>query len=253
MFRGLYTAYTGMNVQQKKVDIISNNISNINTNGYKKDQIIENSFKDVLTSRIRDGKNNKQIGKMSLGVKVDRVYTDFSQGGLKQTDEPYDLAISGSGLFKVASFASSGEPEVFYTRDGSFTVDEENFLRTKDGLFVLSNNEKIQLENGRLRVNKDGSLYQNEFSEAKLDIVDFENLDSLRKVESSLFVSTEDSKEKEFTGTVNQGFLETSTVNSVSEMIELISATRIYEGNQKIIQTYDETMNKVVNEVGRVG
>ncbi len=253
MFRGLYTAYTGMNVQQKKVDTISNNISNINTNGYKKDQIIEKSFKDVITSRIRDGVKNGKIGKMSLGVKVDRVYTDFSQGGLKQTDEPYDLAISGSGLFKLASFNSNGEAEFFYTRDGSFTVDEENYLRSKDGLFVLSDGEKIQLDNGRLRINTDGSIYQNEFSDSKIDIVDFENLDSLRKVESSLFVASKDSLEKEFTGKVNQGFLEASTVNSVTEMIDLISTTRIYEGNQKIIQTYDETMSKVVNEVGKVG
>ncbi len=253
MFRGLYTSYTGMKVMQEKVDVISNNIANVDTTAYKRDRVIEKSFKDVLTSKIRDGKVNKKIGKMNLGVYVDKIYTDFSQGPIKQTDDPFDIAIEGKGFFKIASIDEEGNKSVKYTRDGSFTLNSDGELVTKDGFYVLAGDEKMNLnDSDYARINQDGTVYQNGIMAGKLDIVSFEDNNTLKKIGTSMYEAGEISKEIPFEGKLQQGFLEGSGVNSVDEVINLITATRVYESNQKIIQTYDETMSKVVNEVGAV-
>ncbi len=254
MFRGLYTSYTGMKVQQQRVDAISNNIANVNTNGYKRDRLIEKSFKEVLTTRIRDGKSDTRIGKMSLGVSVAEVFTDFSQGSLKQTNNELDIAIAGRGFFKLGVPDKSGNMAIKYTRDGSFTLDSNKDLCTKDGKYVLSESgDKINLaENALPRINKDGSVYLKEKFIAKLGVVDFADEKMLKKEGDSMFVVPDNAETRAFEGSLEQGFLEGSGVNSVQEMINLITANRIYEANQKVIQTYDETMSKVVNEVGSV-
>ncbi len=252
MFRGLYTAYTGMRFQQSRVETISNNVANVNTTGYKGDELIGKPFNEILATRIRDIKINDKIGEMNLGVKVDEVYTDFSAGPLKQTYENFDVAINGDGFIKVASFDENGNAKELYTRDGSFTVDNEHNLVTKDGFFVLSNGEKIVLEDKHMLIGRDGSIYQNDVLKGKIDLVDFEDVHSLKKVDNSLFEKTQNSKEKPFSATLEQGYLEGSGVNSVKEMVKLIAANRMYESNQKVIQTYDETMSKVVNELGTI-
>ncbi len=255
MFRGLYTAYTGMTTQQSKMDAISNNLANADTTGFKKDQMVQNSFKELLTYKIHDPElpQTETIGQMSLGVKVSQVYTDFSQGSMKQTDSQLDAAIQGTGFFKVGIVDEEGNMTTSYTRDGSFNLNQDGTLVTNDGLFVLTEaNSTINLGSGDFRINSDGSIYQSETLLGKLQIVDFEDLTTLRKQGSNLFQTTEDSVEKAFEGTIEQGFLESSNTNSITEMIDMISTSRTYEANQKIIQTYDATMDKVVNNVGTV-
>ncbi|MGL4345931.1 MAG: flagellar hook-basal body complex protein, partial [Cellulosilyticaceae bacterium] len=117
MIRGLYTAATGMNVQSKKMDIISNDLANVNTTGYKKDQVVVASFPEMLTQRIGDRQNgmsnDKTIGKMTFGAKVDDVVTQFVQGSLVKTDGMVDVALHGAGFFVVQT--PNGQ---MYTRDG---------------------------------------------------------------------------------------------------------------------------------------
>lgn len=256
MFRGLYTAYTGMLTQQQKMDAISNNLANVDTAGYKKDAMVQNSFKEILTYKINDPEvaQSENIGKMSLGVQVSQVYTDFIQGSLKQTDENNNLALQGTGFFKVGQLNEEGTMDVKYTRDGSFNLNQEGQLVTNDGFSVLGNDDSaILLGLGDYRVNKDGSIYQQDALMGQMQVVDFEDLQTLRKEGSSLYSTTEASVEKTFEGTVQQGFLETSNANSIQEMVDMIATSRAYEANQKIIQTYDDTMEKVVNNVGSVG
>lgn len=253
MLRGLYTAYTGMLTQQQKMDGISNNLANVDTNGYKKDQMIQKSFDEILTYKLHDPEvpHGQSIGKMSLGVKVDQVYTDFTQGSMKQTDNSLDLALQGDGFFKVGEVNDQGSMDIKYTRDGSFNLNQEGQLVTKDGLFVLGVEDvPVQLGFDDFRVNRDGSIYQKEEFTNQLQVVNFEESQSLRKQGSSLFNVTATSVETAFEGSIEQGFLETSNVNTISEMIDMIATTRTYEANQKIIQTYDATMDKAVNSVG---
>lgn len=255
MLRGLYTAYTGMRTQQDRMDAISNNLANVDTAGYKKDQVVLSSFKEVLTYKINDPErvSSQQIGKMSLGVNVDEVYTDHMQGSLKQTDESLDIALQGQGMMKVGQLNADGSMNEKYTRDGSLNLDQEGRLVTNDGLFVL--NEEggiITSDSYNVRINKDGSIYANETNIGKIQLVGIEDMKSLRKEGASLFIGTEATVETAFEGTVEQGFLETSNTNSIEEMINMINVMRTYESNQKVIQTYDTTMDKVVNSVGTI-
>ena len=112
MTRGLYTAYTGMYNEQKRLDIISNNLANSATIGYKEEQVTSQAFKEMLTYKIRDRSNgfvDEPIGRMSLGVKIGETYTNWDQGSLRQTENTYDIAIQGSGFFTVRATMPKGK------------------------------------------------------------------------------------------------------------------------------------------------
>ena len=125
MVRGLFTGWTGMYTEQKRLDIISNNIANAATTGFKADNVTNQSFEHLLTIKTKDASemfNDRPIGSMSLGVKVGEVYTDYSNGSLKETSNTFDLALSGKGFFTVAVTDANGNESIKYTRDGSFTM-----------------------------------------------------------------------------------------------------------------------------------
>ena len=145
MFRGLYTAWTGMANEQKRLDVISNNMANSNTVGYKDEKVASQAFDQVLGIKIRDGSqayHNECIGSLSLGVKIGETYTDYSQGSVRQTGGTYDLALSGSGFFTVSVTDKAGEVHTRYTRDGRFHL-------TKDGLLVDADGNAVQGQNGK--------------------------------------------------------------------------------------------------------
>ena len=126
MVKGLYAAYTGMLNQQNRMDVISNNLANAATTGYKKEGSTSQAFDTVLAYKIKDqtvGVRAQNIGTMNLGVKIGENYTDYTQGAFKTTGNTYDLAISGNGFFCVEFTNKSGESSVKYTRDGSFTLN----------------------------------------------------------------------------------------------------------------------------------
>lgn len=249
MLRGLYTAYTGMRAQQDKMDTISNNLANVDTAGFKKDHVVLTSFKEVLTYKINDPERygSDHIGEMSLGVKVDEIYTDHVQGSLKQTDEPLNIALQGQGMMKVGEMNADGTMTEKYTRDGSLNIDQDGRLVTNDGLFVLGEEGGIiTLDQYNVRINRDGTIYSNENRMGKIQLVGIEDMKTLRKQGSSLYIGTENTVETAFTGIVEQGFLESSNANSIEEMINMINVMRTYESNQKIVQTYDTSLEKAV-------
>lgn len=255
MLRGLYTAYTGMRGQQDKMDTISNNLANADTIGYKKDQVVLKSFDEVLMYKINDPEKvmGEKIGSMSLGVKVDEIYTDHMQGSFKQTDGPLDIGLQGQGMIKLGEMSEDGSMSEKYTRDGSLKLDQQGRLVTNSGLFVLNTEgEVITLPTDQVRINQSGVIYSNEKMMSQIQIVDFEDMGSLRKEGASQYIKTKDTIEKEFSGTVEQGFLESSNTNSIEEMINMMAVMRSYESNQKIIQTYDATLDKAVNSIGVV-
>ena len=150
MVRGLYTAWTGMVNEQKRLDVISNNMANADTTGFKKQGVTSQSFDDELTIRIHDNNQYNRtkvpIGNMNLGVKIGETYHDFSQGSLRETGNTYDLALSGDGFFTIQTTDKQGVTSTKYTRDGSFTVTTEGYLVTKDGDYVLdTNGNRIQI------------------------------------------------------------------------------------------------------------
>lgn len=254
MLRGLYTAYTGMLAQQQKMDTISNNLANVNTTGYKKDGVVFESFKEVYNVRINDPEQiaNQRIGKGSLGVKVGEIYTNYEQGALLQTDNPLNMAIEGSGLFAIGVMDNEGNITEKYTRDGSFLLNANGQMVSADGIFLLGNNGIININSSNIRISEEGEIFEGGTLIDRVKIIDFENLDSLKKIGENIYETTNGSQTKVFEGRIIQGYTEGSNVSSMDEMIHMINVMRTYESNQKLINTYDSSLDKTVNEVGRL-
>lgn len=259
MIRGLYTSGWSMLINSKKMDVISNNLANVNTNAYKKDTVIFESFPEMLTKRINDTMSrlnpSGNVGDMQLGSDVGEVFTYYNQGQVVETKENLDFAIQGddSAFFTVGIDDGNGNIIERYTRDGSFTLSPDGFLITKEGYPVMGENGPVQLQPGEsFSVSPDGSVVQNGQVLDTLIIRSFTDATTLRKVGSDLVQTTDQTQERAFQGNVMQGYLEQSNVNIVREMVDMINVMRSYEANQKILQAQDGTLEKAVNEIGAV-
>ncbi|MDR5659702.1 flagellar hook-basal body complex protein [Serpentinicella sp. ANB-PHB4] len=358
MFRGLYTATSAMQTSQKKLDITSNNMSNMNTTGFKKDVVVTEAFPEVflhkLNGDIRTNRLNNQlevnvtrsgqevylsaeggffasetingtsynrstaftvdeegflrtflrdanglpdttagnyilnrqgdrvfvgdgefditpqgqvvsngetvanlmsnaprtaIGTMNSGVRLDRIHTNFNQGTMEETTNPLDFAIEGRGFFAVETPQGT-----MFTRDGSFTLNsngdiidsEGNFLLGEQGIINTNGNDFILGDNGEIIV--DGEVINT------VQIFNIANLQDLRKHGMGMYYVNEgvEIEVLPFEGRVVQGFLEGSNINTIEEMVEMISILRLYESNQKVIQAYDDILQKAVNDIGRL-
>lgn len=276
MIRGLYTSGYGMLTLQKKMDVTANNLANVNTTGFKKDAIVFEAFPDLLASRLHDGSDaptfSQPIGKMNLFNNLGEVYTNFSQGTFDQTGTTTDMAISGDdqAFFVVARpdegnatgagtatgnaaaiGANSQQATEYLTRDGSFFVNAAGKLVNRDGYPVMGENGEISLASSDFTVQPDGTILQNDLVVDRLRIRHIDNVETLRKFGENLIDTTEETTESAFTGGVLQGSLEMSNVDSVREMVDMITVMRAYEANAKMVQTADSTLDKAVNEVGR--
>ena len=279
MLRGLYTGASGMVAQQHRMDALSNNLANVDVTGYKRDTSISKAFPELLIRRLNDdglrtfplGSYDTApiVGKMGSGVEYNESFTVFEQGSLKETGNPFDLALEGKGFFVVDT--PHGER---YTRNGSFLMNNEGFLVTKHGHHVLGENGPIQIKANNFTIDRHGQIFENalysgtpeelvammenEWEETvlvdTLQIVDFPRGRYLQKQGNSFWAATTESGRPfglDGETQVIQGFLETSNVNPVTEMVRMIEVNRAYEANQKSIQTHDNLMGKLVNEVLR--
>lgn len=248
MVRGLYIASSGMNVQSKRLDTISNDLANASTTGYKKSDSVITSFPEMLMARISK-QDVQPLGNVSLGVRVGSTYTNFSNGSIVKGDEGTSVAIQGDGFFSIQTPQGAA-----YTRDGSFIVNSNGELVTSEGYNVLGANGSIKFEGfleqgGDISVSTDGQISLNGNLIDQLAMVSFEDNQQLQKREDNLY--TGDAVTVPFKGTILQGFLESSNVNVVSSMVDMIAVSRAYEANQKMIQTQDSLLGKAVNELGK--
>ncbi|SFQ29731.1 flagellar basal-body rod protein FlgG [Lachnospiraceae bacterium XBB1006] len=267
MIKGLYTAYTGMANQMNRMDVLTNNLANSATNGFKKEGATTQSFDALYGYRIKDSSAfylNDRLGKVRLGAKIGENYTDHSQGALRETENNTDFSIGGAGFFAIAFTNKAGESSVKYTRDGAFKLTKEGYLVTKDGDYVLNQNgatnsdfrrnNYIRLDpNLPFTVDTQGNIYQNEQPMGKIGVVDIADYNYLEHYGENMYQLVEGGRVTPADVEIYQGVLEMSNVNVVSEMVEMITVTRAYESNQKVIQTIDETIDKAVNGLGRVG
>ena len=258
MLKGLYTAYTGMINEQHRLDTMTNNLANASTVGYKKEGATSQSFRDVLTVKIRDTSTGRyvsqRIGRNNPGVKIGENYTDYTQGSYRVTGNTYDLALDGEGFFTIEFTNKAGETSYMYTRGGQFTLNEEGYLVTEDGDYVLgTGNRRIRL-NTLLDsdIGTDGTISQNGVPVAKILVTDFEDYNYLEKYGETYYRPIDGARSFESDAKVNSGYLEMANVQIVTEMVNLIAITRNYESAQKIIQTYDGSLDIAVNQLGRV-
>jgi flagellar basal-body rod protein FlgF len=259
MIRGLYTSGWSMKFNSKRMDVIANNLANVNTNGFKRDITVAESFPEMLTKRLNDSHSNSnpsgRIGTMELSSDVGEVYTYYNQGSLTVTDSKMDFSINdnGNSFFTIAIVDEDGNIAEAYTRDGAFMVNSDNLLVTKDGYPVMGQAGTITIYDKGFIVDEDGSIIQNGEITDRFLIRSFVDTTTLRKIGNNLIAATADSQVQPFNGVVKQGFLEQSNVNVIKEMVDMIAVMRAYESSQKMIQIQDETLGKAVNEVGRTG
>ena len=246
MIRGIYTAASGMLAETTRADTIANNLANGNTAGYKKDVAISKDFASLLIQRINDGPEAPVIGSLGVGTLIDEIATIHDTSSMRSTGNQLDFAIEGRGYFAVQTPAG-----IRYTKNGTFTRNAQGQLVTNDGYQVLGTNGPIQLPDGSINVNNNGQISIDGANVETFRVIEFANERELLKEGSSLFRAP-DNGTASTTSKVEQGYLEQSNVNIVSEMVNLISGYRAYELNSKTVQTHDELLNKVVNDVGKV-
>ncbi|MBR3306952.1 MAG: flagellar hook-basal body protein [Lachnospiraceae bacterium] len=260
MLKGLYVAYTGMIQEQKRMDNLSNNLANVDTTGFKKEGLSSQTFETVLVDKIKDDSEGyhyaKRIGSANPGVKIGESYVDWSEGSFQVTEVPMDFAIGGKGFFTVEFTNKAGDTSTFYTRDGNFQMTDEGYLVTTDGDYVLGTGnggkEHIKLDpTQEVVVDRQGYIYQDGDVVAQLNMSDFEDYNYLEHYGENFYYPIDGATAKEFEGQVFQGYLETSNVSVVSEMVEMISVSRQYEANQKVIQTYDTSL-QTATQLGRL-
>lgn len=252
MIRGLYTAASGMIVEQQRQDVIANNVANVNTAGFKKDVATFKAFPEMLLNRLNDPEQpapvpdrRPVIGRVGTGALLDEVITQHGTGPLKQTGTPFDLALNGEGYFTIDT--PQGER---YTRNGSFSLNADNQLVTSEGYAVLGQNGPITIIGENVQVAEDGTVRVDNANVDTLRIVTFADKKALTKLGDSLFTGGQ--AQPVLRPMVIQGYQELSNVNPITEMVNMITAMRSYEANQKAIQTHDQLLDKAVNEVGRL-
>lgn len=279
MFRGFYTAASGMLAQQRRTEVLTNNMANANTPGFKADQTSLRAFPEMLLQRIgqktvptEKGLNlpfNQEVGSLNSGVYMQETLPSFMQGDMKETGLNTDLALldlnlpvnpdtglRGSVFYTVAGI----DGEQRYTRNGNFTLDGEGYLTTASGLYILDDaGERIQLSSDRFKVSEDGVITGEAGETARLGIMYAQNPESLRKEGDGLFAVTEESVLENAYNAQNvqfklqQGYLERSNVDASRTMTDMMTAYRSFEANQKVLQAYDRSMEKAANEIGRIG
>ena len=258
MLKGLYTAYTAMVNEQHRLDTMTNNLANASTVGFKKEGATSESFKDVLTVKIKDASAGhigpELIGRNNPGVKIGENYTGYTQGSFRITDNTYDLALSGDGFFAIEFTNKAGETSTMYTRAGQFTLTREGYLVTEDGDYVLDNQSRRIRLNTLLdsKIDENGTIYQNDVAVARIGLTDFEDYNYLEKYGETYYRPIEGARTTQANAEINSGYLEMSNVQVVSEMVNLIAITRNYESSQKIIQTYDGSLEIAATQLGRV-
>ncbi|MHB9025455.1 MAG: flagellar hook-basal body protein [Armatimonadota bacterium] len=250
MIRGLDVSAAGMLVQQQRYDSVANNLANVSTAGYRRQITAVGSFSSMLNTQLTPSElppfplpvSQTLVSSPSALYTVDAV--DTQNGKLRQTGNLTDLALQGDGFFAVET--PTGEA---YTRDGAFTLAEEGRLVTQRGEAVLGEQGPITIQSSRWHITPQGDVVEDGKVTNRLKLITLNQADATRAGATAWKAAN---VQKATGVTVAQGSLEDSNVNPVAEMVALINATRSFEANQRVVQAMDATLDRAVNDIGRV-
>ncbi|AQQ54137.1 flagellar hook-basal body protein [Planococcus lenghuensis] len=274
MFRGLYIATSGLMAHNRKQQVLTNNLANANTPGFKQDETVLRAFPAQLIQAMQAGKHPATIGKLHTGVYAQEGIPSFVQGALKETGNPTDISLlsgalpvdpetqqQGTLLFAV----NAGDGQIRYTQNGQFAVDQDGFLTTADGLNVLDANfQTIRTDSENFTVQGNGEIIREDGTNANQLWVGYTNDPEQLVKEGHNLLRWEGDFENAPLGIeaaglpnmpgdfVKQGMVEQSNVDLTRTMTDMMSTYRSFESSQKVIQAYDRSMEKAVNEIGRV-
>lgn len=244
MLKGMYISASGMSYQLDAMNDVSGNLANINTPGYKRTQLVGESFGSLVTQFAHP----TPFDKVGVGVRELGTARIEGQGALMRTDNPLQVALSGNGYFQT----TTDDGRVQVTRNGDFRLDNQGFLVTQAGEKLLgTNNQPIQLgviATKDMKIQDNGLILSGDRPVAQLKVVD-----SAEAATQAFPASRLNAPAINGGFHVQQGFLENSTVNVVSEMVNMITINRVYSLGQKAITTQDGLLNKTVNDLGRLG
>lgn len=261
MLRGLYTSASGLLAGQAHLDVVANNLANADTAGYKRDQIVFESFPAMFLSRVRDpdavpgtitgtlpgaAPGVEAVGPLGTGTLAAGVYADHAAGPILTTGNPLDLALVGTGLFTVRT--DRGDR---YTRQGNFVLDAQGRLATPEGHLVLGERGPITVGSKEVTVDAGGRVFLDGAYADRLAIVEVNDPGALKKEGASLYADPGGAARPATATGVEQGALEKSNVNPVLEMVNMIAVMRAYEANQKVVQAQDQTLARA-NEIASI-
>ncbi|QQF52980.1 flagellar hook-basal body protein [Campylobacter fetus subsp. venerealis] len=259
MQNGYYQATGAMVTQFNRLDVITNNLANVNTIGYKRDDVVIADFERIFkeTRDILPLENHTRDAAKFLNRTIDRVpqineiYTDFNVGGLKMTNNPLDVAIGKSDLFLLVDTPNG----VRLTKNGALNLDNEGYIVTKEGYRVLPNNYENQPEEVRgiqipqdapVAIDKDGNIYSNNENVGRFFIAQPREIRNLQKEGDNLFIlpNLNELNDVENSGSVAQGYSQISNVNPVIEMVNLVETNRLVDMYQRVMSTHMNDINQ---------
>lgn len=254
MEQGLHNLGSSMLYLQKKINVIANNISNSDTNGFKEDMVLSKSFNSILseemkksTYKISSGQNSVS-SKFEPGIYVDQIMTLFKHGALEETGKKSDIAISGDGFFSIDTNNGSK-----YVRSASISIDKEGFLSILSKGRIQGLNGDINVGDKDYIIDKKGMVYVNEKKIDTIKVVDFINKEALEKTGNGMYMNLKGKANIINTdGEVWQEYIETSNVDLTKQMIDMVEVSRSYETSQRMIQMLDQIHGLAANEIGKV-
>lgn len=249
MFKGFYNLTSGMLTQQRNLNVVGNNLVNISTAGFKEERYTASTFDDVLMSRVGNKvKDYVPVGRESYIRATSEIYTNYDQGIPEPTNIPLDFAIEGPGFFAFQGL----DGQTYYTRAGSFSLDEEGYLcfpgqgrmLDPDGQTIRLGTDKIECDNsGRIYAAAGGYLGQ-------VGVFDFEDYAQLEHNDQGMF--TGEGAQAVANPLVHWKYLERSNVDMVRQMTEMMTCQRSLQSAAQVTKMYDDVMNKAANDVGRL-
>lgn len=251
MFKGFYNLTSGMLSQGRRLDVVSHNMTNISTAGYKADRYTDSTFQDVMISRLgnKDKVNSTELGEETYILAPSELFTDYTQGSLEETGLPLDFAIQGEGFFCVSRLGG----ETGYTRAGSFCLDDENYLCLAGQGRVLDDNmQEIQLPTDKIYADKFGALYTetNRNYLATLGVYSFPDNNALERNDRGLFMG--DGAQPSENYVIKQKMVERSNVEMAQEMVSMMTTQRALQSAAELAKIYDQVMTRATSELGRL-
>ena len=251
MFKGFYQLTSGMLSQGRRLDVVSHNMTNISTAGYKAERYTDSTFEEVMISRV--GNKNKavstEMGEETYILAPSELVTDFTQGSMEETTLPLDFAIIGDGFFAI-----DRDGDVAYTRNGSFNLDDEGYLCLwGQGRVLNSEGQPIQLPTDHIYVNKLGEIYTEADRNylGTLGIYAADDTANLERNEYGLFTGGNFQLSENYE--IRHRMVERSNVNMVEEMVLMMSSQRALQSAAQMSKIYDAVMSKATTELGRMG
>lgn len=248
MFQGFYNLASGMITQNKNLDVISNNITNSITPGFKKDTMTSSTFQEELISRSGnlDKSSPQALNNIAMLRTSTGTVTDFKQGQLEETGNPLDVALTSDGFFQIQT-----QDGFVYTRNGAFSIDNEGYLSLSEVGRVMGTNGPIYLGTDDIEIDNSGTIY---FSDGRvagnISVVDFADRTQLEKAENGVF--TTNAQGNNVNATMIQKTIEQSNVDSIDEMVSMMESQRALQSAAQVLKIYDQILSKAVNDIGQI-